>query len=218
MRKYLLTLAAILAVCLFVAVLGGCVSAEKTQAGNNHLHSIVRLHDMETGRFFCSAVVISPTLAITAAHCLNGRPTDEPTIMVQATKDSTINVKATVAGYEGRSDQGLITGDFRIFRSRAVETRPDVLERIYMNPNAKIIACGFPYAGDLVCTRVLSIHHIFFQFGGLGFLYPGMSGGPVIDLDSGKVIGSNTAVDSSQIIVSPTADIFDNLQVKPDIQ
>ena len=48
---------------------------------------------------------------------------------------------------------------------------------------------------------------------GTGNLYPGMSGGPVIDQTTGKIIGVNHAVDSENILVSDTIELFDNLEV-----
>jgi hypothetical protein len=83
-----------------------------------------------------------------------------------------------------------------------------------MNPKRAVIACGYPYGAQLLCTPVTSRGMEWFLWSAQGKLYPGMSGGPVIDLQSGKVIGSNTAVSRDYIILAPLISIQELLQIR----
>lgn len=218
--KAVLWLLGITVTLLTVTIINGCVSEEPKVIvqSPSKLHSIVMLYDSIDKRFFCSAVVVTPHLAFTAAHCVVGRPLDIPTILVQASKDSDVAVNATVVAYEQRSDMAIIKGDFRIFDIRGFETVPSAIEDMYLSGN-KIISCGYPYGGNLACTPVTEVHRCLFQFCAQGYLFPGMSGGPIIDLSTGKVIGVNTAVqENGEIVLSPIVNIFDALNVSIDTQ
>lgn len=201
---------------LTVLFLSACETAKiRSEFDSNSLSSIVRLHDANTGAFFCSGLVVSPTQIITAAHCVVGRSTQDPDISVQATKNSEIGVKASVVNWNSRADYAIIKGDFRIFKTLEVETNPEDINRQFEDDT--LIACGFPMGGKLSCSRVKGPEHCVFQFCAGGFLYPGMSGGPVINLRTGKAIALNTAVmDNGQIVLSPYVNIFDSLDAPLD--
>src|ERR1019366_6410430 len=109
-----------------------------------------------------------------------------------------------------RQDVALLSGNFSMFDKMDVEIRPTALEKSYLQSD-HIKACGYPDGGALVCTKVASVRHQLFGFSADGFLYPGMSGGPVIDEETGLVIGVNTAVYESRIYLSPTVELFKQL-------
>lgn len=213
--KLALLVIPVLIAAIMVNALNRPTKLNTPEIANNALHSIVRLHDKSTGRFFCSGLVVSSTVIITAAHCVVGRPGDVATVSVQATKDSTIGVDATVLAYNERADLATLKGDFRVFSSRAIETDPTRINDIAFS-NKKIVACGFAWGGDLVCSPVIARARCFFSICGQGFLYPGMSGGPVIDLETGKAIALNTAVSQDSVVLSPYVNIFDILKGLPD--
>lgn len=215
-RKLKIAGLVIIPIIAAATIILGCASTPKSE--KNSLHSIVRLHDKESGRFFCSGLVISPSVIITAAHCVQDRPNDVPTISVQATKASNIGVDATVLASNGRSDLAMLKGDFRIFSTRAIETDAVVINKLIDSYDTKLVACGFPWGGDLVCSPVKAPVRCFFSICASGYLYPGMSGGPVIDLKTGKAIALNTAVDHDGVILSPYINIFDILKQLPDTQ
>jgi hypothetical protein len=45
--------------------------------------------------------------------------------------------------------------------------------------------------------------HYGFLMGAQGFLFPGMSGGPVIDMYTGRVIALNSAVSEHMVLLAP---------------
>lgn len=176
--------------------------------------SIIRLHDAGNGEFFCSGTVINDTQILTAAHCVV-RSTVFGAYLVSKveirTQDGAVlGVFAKVLAANPRQDVALLEGDFRLFDKRNIEINPAKLERSFLN-SRKIIACGYPAGGKLVCTRVTNVTHQLFGFSADGFLYPGMSGGPVIDIETNTVIGVNTAVLENRIYLSPLPELFKQL-------
>ena len=176
--------------------------------------SIVRLHDIETGRFFCSGVIISDTQLLTAAHCvlragLFGYDVVKK-VEVRAANGRPLGIYADFINANPRQDVALLSGSFYMFDRKEVEIAPIELEKSYMQ-SKHLKACGYPEGGALVCTDVKKVTHMNFGFSADGFLYPGMSGGPVIDEDTGKVIGVNTAVFESRIYLSPTIELYNQL-------
>ncbi len=187
--------------------------------------SIVRLHDASTGRFFCSGVIISTTRMLTAAHCVIRESffgiAKLESVEIRLQDNKPINLIATVEAANPRQDLAVLKGDFRGFDSRPVITNSSVLNDIFLNKSSKIVACGFPNAGPLRCSRLINVGRAIFFFAANGFLYPGMSGGPVIDLKTGSVIAVNQAVtEDGRAIVSPLIELFDQLGLNesPDKQ
>lgn len=180
--------------------------------------SIVRLHDAETGRFFCSGVIISNTRMLTAAHCV----VDASFFGVSVTKRVEIRLQdnkpiGLFADYEaanGRQDLASLTGDFRGLDKRPVITNSAELNRIFMDPASKIVMCGYPNSGPLRCNYITQVGRKVFFMSGEGWLYPGMSGGPVIDQATGAVLAVNTAVtEDGKVVLSPLIELFDNLRL-----
>lgn len=176
--------------------------------------AIVKLHDMSTGDFFCSGSVIAKNYIVTAGHCLYGRNRYKPSIMIKDMQGEDTKVVGTAAYYEGRTDRGLITGDFSEFNALMVSFLPSVELTAYMQQDKMILACGFPYGGDFFCSSFMNREQYVFQLLGKGFLYPGMSGGPVMDPQSGFMIGVNSAVLENGIIISPLVELLAGAGVK----
>lgn len=177
--------------------------------------SIVRLHDAETGRFFCSGVVISDVQILTAAHCivrdsLFGLEVVKK-VEIRAVNDTAMGLYAEVVAANPRQDVAMLSGNFSLFDHMSVEIKPQALEDSYLK-SKHLKACGYPAGGALVCTQVKNVKHQLFGFSADGFLYPGMSGGPVIDEETGMVIGVNTAVFESRIYLSPTEELYQLLR------
>ena len=172
--------------------------------------AIVRLHDAN-GNFFCSGVVVSKTRVITASHCvvsynLFGPPEVIDAINVMSPSLSA-PMPAKVLGFNIRADMAILEGDFHELPKMEYGSDPKFLLGRFAK-SEKIIMCGFPYGGRLYCSELRRPSMYGFQFKGLGHLFPGMSGGPVIDMETGIVIAVNTAVNEDFAIVSPLIEII----------
>lgn len=184
------------------------------ETGNPKKHAaVVKLYDIEHGKFFCSGTVISKNYILTAGHCLRDYERFAITIEVKTMLDKPTGIKAAAVYAAGRSDQGLLIGDFSAFNSMPIEVRTAEELSIYQDQSRPVIACGFPYGGEYFCSAFTNRHQEAFSIGGDGFLYPGMSGGPVIDLKSGVIIGINTAVVERGIIISPILELLNNAEI-----
>lgn len=208
-----------------VLLISGCLLASVTYTRRHRItvldRSIVRLHTAD-GRFFCSGVVITPNAIATAGHCVIvetpfGAMIDpDLKIEIRGADGLPTHIYARVGGVNPRIDTAMLLGDFHLFAHRDVIDSPSEIDRIFMNPESKIVACGYPLGGALTCSEVQKVRHAAFWYRAIGWLYPGMSGGPVIDLSSGKVIALNRAVDEADadgrtIILSPLAEFFEDM-------
>jgi S1-C subfamily serine protease len=138
-----------------------------------------------------------------------------PEVEVRSFDDADLHLVAKVIGADDRLDQATIEGDFSAFDQMPVEIRPVKLEEMFLKGH-HIVACGFPMGGSPVCSDITNIHRMALQFAGEGFLFPGMSGGPVIDADTGTVIGVNTAVqDNGEVILSSAVEEWISLGIPP---
>lgn len=174
---------------------------------------IIRLHDKKTKEFFCSGAVISRNYAVTAGHCLEDRNRRVPSIRVYTADNQDSKVDATAVFYDERSDQGLILGDFSEFNVLRFVTDPTAILEIMTVQERPMAACGFPYGGGLFCSPFSERHQGDFQISGQGFLYPGMSGGPVVDIGSGLLLGTNSAASGDVIIIAPLIELLKHAEV-----
>lgn len=180
---------------------------------NKSMQPVVRLHILASGQFFCTGTVVSDKHIITAAHCVMGAPLGVPLIEVRRGNGVKTNVKASVVGYNGRSDQAVLYGNFTDFPAKDIVTDPNEIEKIITDPDSDLIMCGYPYAGPLACSPFKFKYHAGFQFAGTGFLIPGMSGGPVIDRKTGKIVAENLGIEAvpgqvSNTLISPLTNIY----------
>ncbi len=182
--------------------------------------SIIRLHDAKSGSFFCSGAIVGPHLAITAAHCVAeemNTPFGSMGTMVRQNVqvrnwDESIKTNAKVAYANVQTDQAVLVGDFKEFSRRAIitEAAPD-MAAIY-GPNSEVISCGYPLGGPLYCVKISAMHAKDFWAAGHGQLFPGMSGGPLLDSHTGAVIGINYAVTEDWSLFTPTLNIFGRIK------
>lgn len=139
---------------------------------------------LDKDQFICSGFVIDNNYALTAGHCLEGN--GGKTMYIERTQP------VKVVGYSMRVDLGLLKGDFSDYK------------RVGILPNAALslvleghdtIACGFPLGqSKYVCLPSQMRGSIGDEHAAVGELYPGMSGGPVVEPNTGLVIGVNAAV------------------------
>lgn len=175
--------------------------------------AIVRLVDERTGRFFCSGTVVSDKIIITAAHCVGdallGFPVSTRSyISVRDANNKELAI-ATVHRFFLRTDQAMLTGDFSKLPKMELELSA---EGAHDSLSSNLIACGYPYGERLVCAKITNATHYGFFLMATGYLFPGMSGGPVIDTATGKQIAINYAVQEQQVLLAPLVGILSILE------
>lgn len=184
----------------------------------------VRLHgeitDNNPDGFVCSGTVISNDYVVTAAHCL----VDEDGKMLKTINlkslrgadGSEVTVVGTPIGINQRADYALIHGDFKEFAKTPIDNRA---EAIYTINARAVLTCGFPWGDHPTCLPLLSgISPCRGQMCAAGVLYPGMSGGPVIDSSTGVMVGVNTAVGDGYIVLSPLVGLFTTLGIEVRVE
>ena len=198
---------------------------EQQDYGPRQFMFLVRLHNSK-GKFFCSGTVISDDYVLTAAHCLM-RGAIIPKMMSEdlqvigtangpatATVDSvvTITVSAKAAALNNRADYALVKGDFREFQKARILTSPLMFNEL-RGPGA---VCGYPWGATSVCYQFAGGLQTFYEkFMVQGRMYPGMSGGPVVDRGGGNaVFAVNSAVSEGFIIISPLIGLFETLEIE----
>lgn len=205
---------------LFLAeavVIGIGVKAHLNQTTLTHkskYSSIIRLHG--PSGFVCSGTVTGPATIVTAAHCLAGARAvigATPSFDVRSSTGRPLGITGYLGGYNGQADQAVLTGDFKLFSTRHVVTDPKLIIKRF-EEGKNLMTCGYPYGGQLFCLPINNPKQFLFQFKATSYLWPGMSGGPVIDEETGSVLAVNTAVmlppngDDTFVILSPTVEIF----------
>jgi hypothetical protein len=176
---------------------------------------IIRLHDKDSGNFFCSGTVVSNHTIVTAAHCVMGYPREAAFIEIRSPKNKSFNppIYVSVLGANERTDQAMLYGDFRLFEKMEMEIAPQPIIDSFYRPDNNIILCGYPYGGKLLCQPFKHPRQYAFQVQGESHVYPGMSGGPVFDLHTNKIVAVNTAANELYVIVSPLTEIFEALGI-----
>lgn len=178
-----------------------------TSPSNPKHSAIIQLH--RNGKGFCSAVVIDANYALTAAHCVVDDffgNVDHTQIVIKDASGNDTGTVAKVAASHGRIDIAMLIGDFNNFH--VIE--PDFYEFSPTNALSRYSACGFPgLQNKVTCTNFVPTHNDGFSIAGKGFLIPGMSGGPVIDIINRKLIAVNSAASTNgTVLVAPVLGIL----------
>lgn len=166
---------------------------------------IIQLH--QNGQFVCSGAVFDAQYAVTAGHCnlttfmgaLNTIPFE-----IKDSRGRSTGVTAIAAGAGGRTDFGIIKGDFRKFK----QAKLDVVNNQFFE-RVPFVTCGFPYGQNRVtCTPFVPQRTMGFFVAGQGALVPGMSGGPVYNAITDEVVGVNSAVGEGEVYVTALTGLY----------
>lgn len=162
--------------------------------------------------FRCSATVISDIYALTAAHCVTGPGgrMDQSPIPIKNNKDEATGISAQAVAMSKTQDIALLKGDFSTFMKVAIETDP----RGMLAHQGPFVACGFPGGDGPICTAFEPISNSEFLVYGKGFLYQGMSGGPVLDARTNQLVAVNSRVNQTGVSVGPTIGFLASAKVK----
>lgn len=150
----------------------------------------------------CTATVVYSNYAVTAAHCVDKGEEYEVTGTKKLVK---------VVYYDVRLDRAILQGDFSAHKSMDIDLTEDLLHSV---PAAAY--CGFPAGSDSHgCRRAMLSGFDYFAAVFAGPAMPGMSGGPVIDMQSGKLIGVIYGVNQiGQMIANTTTGMFSSAHIK----
>lgn len=176
-------------------------------------NAIIRLHNKEN-QFFCSAFVVSDNYAVTAGHCIDGLfGSLKQSIHVHNDLMQDTFVVARGVAINRRGDTGLIQGDFTNFAKLVFQASPGgILQNVSERTAFK--SCGFPYGDHMLCTPIIIRGNEYFYFKGEGYLYPGMSGGPLVEEKTGIVIGINSYVAEQNVGFASLVGLFSSFGVK----
>lgn len=156
----------------------------------------------------CSAFVIDATHALTAEHCVvtSGVFFDLPMPTINAFNDDDTVMKSGLVvthARDPRIDLALLTGDFSDHLNLTHDPRG-----IHLDKEDQFIACGFPYVTkELVCSKIKPYENYGPMYKAQGYIVFGFSGGPVINITKGLVVGVNTALTDDFIVITPITGI-----------
>lgn len=190
----------LLGVLLLLTLALGCTTF--IEKNLDTFDAVIQLHEYSSDQFYCSATVVSKSYAVTAGHCVQ----QGVVIKISNSKGEDTGVTGTPIRASGQMDYAVIEGDFSKFKFIQPELDPKAIISSFYK--GTLVACGYPMGGNLICFPAKKPGPYIFYFRAEGALYPGMSGGPVIDKKTGKLIGVNSAVYEGGILLAPIINLL----------
>lgn len=174
----------------------------------------------------CTGVVITPTLAVTARHCVLNLDDEtgkakKPSIVEAFTPTDplAVGLVVEVAHYGGSQDVALLEGDFSKFNGAPLFNNQMSIAN-YMSFNEDISGtvgnCGFPYGSkEIACFSLFPKYFSLSRAVLRGYTAPGMSGSPIFDVNNGELLAIVVAVSQNpdEVIAVPAFKILDQLNV-----
>lgn len=177
---------------------------------------LVRIHNQDD-QFVCSGTVVSNKYILTAAHCLvddYGKMSTQKYkihILNSNLLAATMVIESEAAAINTQTDYALMTGDF----SNVNRYKMALGNAASLTRSKTVVTCGYPYGGEPICYGTNAKFSTYlFRVATQGTLYPGMSGGPVYDLERNIILGVNSAAGQGFIIVSTLVGLFESLGVE----
>lgn len=180
---------------------------------------IIRLKNLD-GVFYCSAFVVSNEYAITASHCIMSKMDllERIPFRVFDDKNKDTNVLAMPLTKAARMDVAILRGNFKNFKKVVMPGPSQEYAMVTSTSPGPWISCGYPFDAELTCFPVSGLHQVDFFLAGGGQVYPGMSGGPLVDTSTNVVIGLNSASVGPDRYFTPLIAVFQSagIQIKEE--
>lgn len=192
--------------------------------------AVVQMVDLESGKGFCTGFVISNNYMISAAHCFVDQKTSKLNdkqygARARSIEDANIvmTVFVDVVGVHVNADYALLKGDFTELSKLKVNVSGSVMQQWTQRsllpgmPPIPVFAIGYPYGTTVAMAYAQSDCRNVYDFIECGLsqgLFPGCSGGPVIDPLSGEVIGINYAMGANTKFFKHLIGFFEAFNIK----
>ena len=177
------------------------------------LFPVVKLY-FTNSQFVCSGTVIKANQVLTAAHCITniefedswadwfmGESIYTKNFLVASQNNESVQ-RARLVGLAHSHDYAILEGDFSEYSPVPAVQDPGEARNMLFS-DLPLMQCGYPHGGALLCARIAINSTNNFMIQGQGFLIPGMSGGPVVSMLTGHILGVNSAVYGDSVIIGP---------------
>jgi len=203
---------------------------EETIVLNDKLHGkIVRtgfapLVRLRTGGGWCSGYVADSKYIITASHCIRDKKGRLSKVDVRIfDKNNRVIATGKPAAISKQIDIGLIHGDFSKFKVLP----SNFYDAMFQANDSMFISCGFPEGqrkptcakffpgSSIVLSSPLLGGGLGMGIDGNGTMLPGMSGGPIMEINSGEVVGINVGVTTRGVFAASLIGLLGRFNIEP---